>query len=519
MNRKRYLALYIVQLVVLLVVASFQHDPGYMDASYYFGGALRLAQGEGFTEMIVWNFLDDPAGLPHPSHGYWMPLTSIVAALGIKLFFFLPAFEAAQIFLIALAANIAPLTAMIAFQITEQQDQAWVAGAFAILSGYFLPFLTTTDVFAVNMLLGAAFFLLLLKTPRWWPAGLGIVSSLLYLARADGLLWFGIGGLAILLDGLKSREGKMLATRLVQFGAGFALLAAPWMTRNQLVFGTPLAPGGSRALWIVVYDELFFFPARLLTMERWLAAGPAAWWAGWGFALQQNTLSLIAVQGSILLFPLLLIGIWKRRGERFVRLGVLAWFVIFVEMTLVFPYIGARGGFFHSISTLMPFVWALSVIGLAQAGTWAARIPRWTDEGAWRLMRIVSLAGIAVISGLIVARQVVQSPWDEYAVMYRALDQQLVQLGIPDREVVMVNNAPSFYTTTGRPAMNYPGGDVEMLINAAWHYSVRYVVIDENSAESLRPLFAHPLEVEGVELLWEDGQQRLLFLEDVGGND
>jgi hypothetical protein len=58
-----------------------------------------------------------------------------------------------------------------------------------------------------------------------------------------------------------------------------------------------------------------------------------------------------------------------------------------------------------------------------------------------------------------------------------------------------------------------------MLINAAWHYSVRYVVIDENSAESLRPLFAHPLEVEGVELLWEDGQQRLLFLEDVGGND
>ncbi len=41
-----------------------------------------LAQGYGFSEKIIWQYLDDPQGIPTPSHTYWMPLTSILAAAG-----------------------------------------------------------------------------------------------------------------------------------------------------------------------------------------------------------------------------------------------------------------------------------------------------------------------------------------------------------------------------------------------------------------------------------------------------
>ena len=47
-------------------------EPTHMDAYYYLTNGIRLAEGEGFTEEVIWQFLDEPAGLPTPSHSYWM---------------------------------------------------------------------------------------------------------------------------------------------------------------------------------------------------------------------------------------------------------------------------------------------------------------------------------------------------------------------------------------------------------------------------------------------------------------
>jgi hypothetical protein len=55
-------------LIAALFVAAFQSAPGYMDADYYYAGGRTLATGHGFTEMVLWNYLDNPAGLPHPSN-------------------------------------------------------------------------------------------------------------------------------------------------------------------------------------------------------------------------------------------------------------------------------------------------------------------------------------------------------------------------------------------------------------------------------------------------------------------
>jgi hypothetical protein len=79
----QYLTLFILGIVSSLLPLFLETVPGYMDAEYYFAGARRIFEGQGSTEMILWNYLDDPQGLPHPAHTYWMPLTSYVAALGM----------------------------------------------------------------------------------------------------------------------------------------------------------------------------------------------------------------------------------------------------------------------------------------------------------------------------------------------------------------------------------------------------------------------------------------------------
>src|SRR3989338_783123 len=88
--RRDIFFLFAFAIVVNGLAARFVVLPGYMDAYYYFGGALQLARGHGFTEPYLWNYLASnlslltshypppTSHLPFPSHLYWMPLTSIV---------------------------------------------------------------------------------------------------------------------------------------------------------------------------------------------------------------------------------------------------------------------------------------------------------------------------------------------------------------------------------------------------------------------------------------------------------
>jgi hypothetical protein len=69
-------------------------QPTYMDAYYYTTNGRQLSEGAGFEENIIWQFLDEPEGVPTPSHTYWMPLTSIIASIGYRL---AGTFRAAQI--------------------------------------------------------------------------------------------------------------------------------------------------------------------------------------------------------------------------------------------------------------------------------------------------------------------------------------------------------------------------------------------------------------------------------------
>jgi hypothetical protein len=74
MTWRHYLLLFVIGFLVPYGISRFQTMPGYMDADYYFVGGVQLANGKGFSEPYIWNYLDNPSGLPHPSHTYWIHL-------------------------------------------------------------------------------------------------------------------------------------------------------------------------------------------------------------------------------------------------------------------------------------------------------------------------------------------------------------------------------------------------------------------------------------------------------------
>jgi len=534
MNVRLYVLLYLYALLVLLAVSAFQSRPGYMDAEYYYANGLGLAQGQGFSEPFLWNYLDEPQGLPHPAFTYWMPLSSLLAAAGIELSGWIN-FYGAKIGFLLLAACIAPLTARLAFSFSKQRWAAWLAGFLAVFPGFYLAFLGTTDTFGITMLLGLLWLWVAHRTLSddsgersllLNALALGLVSGLMHLTRADGLLWLGMGGIvagmAVLISkpqgqGIQQSSRRIGITLLVflLIGVGYSVTMLPWIWRNLAIFGTPLAPGGGKVLWLTDYDDIYLFPASILAAARWWSTGLGEIIRARLWALGQNFQTALAVQGMVFLMPLSLAGAWQLRNDRRVQLGVLAWGLIFLIFVLVFPYPGARGGFFHSGAALQPLWWALVPSGLAVFIAWGERRRSWRPEQA-RVILGVGLIGLAAVYSVIVTwpkvigEQVVAPAWGQSGASYLRLESHLDSLGVPREAIRMVNNPPGHFAATGRMAIVIPDGDVDMLVSAARRYHAGYLLLDENYPQGLAELFANPSEQTKLEYLGEF-EQTLIF--------
>src|SRR5689334_22204118 len=121
MKKLDYAILLIVQACLIFWVAQHQTIPGNIDADYYYMGGLRLAQGHGFTENYIWNYFNDPKSLPQPSHAYWMPLASILTALGMWLTGH-QTFASGRLVFLLLAILIPPLTVALSYRIIPRHD-------------------------------------------------------------------------------------------------------------------------------------------------------------------------------------------------------------------------------------------------------------------------------------------------------------------------------------------------------------------------------------------------------------
>ena len=525
--------IFFLALIFALGIASTQSTPGYMDADYYYATGLQIAQGDGFTEPFLWNYLENADGLPHPSHAYWMPLASIFTAFGMWLTRDF-SWGAAQLAFILLSVLVPLITAHLAFSLTQKRNLALTSAFLAIFSGYYAPFLTTTDTFSLYMVLGGS-FLLALKIEKVWLKAiiLGFLSALIHLSRADGAIWLIIAAISLFFSSKPSATYHPVKwmgrnTSLLLLFSSYALLIFPWLLRNYAVFGMILAPNGDQMLWLTSYNQIFAYPAGNLSMETWLASG-------WDeiikvrlWALKLNFGTILGVQGGVILLPFIIIGAWSKLARALtlklrakneqgdgkktsimVFTGVFAWITTLIVMTFIFPFAGARGGFFHSGAALQPLWWALAPIGLSRVIAWMVEHREWKEESL-KVFSVMLVAMSLLLTGAIMWMRVSMPTTRDQAQitgvpLYTSIEETLLsQEDVEKRAAVITSNPPGYFLASNRPALALPDGDTQIILEIAERYGAGFLILEEGSVtEGLMPLFEHPEMSENLIFLAE----------------
>lgn len=484
MKKNDFIILSVLQLLIVLFVARYQTIPGNIDADYYFMGGVRLAQGHGFTENFIWNYFNDPVSLPQPSHSYWMPLASILTAIGMWLTGN-QSFAAGRLVFILLAVFIAPLTAALAYRITSRRDLAILSGLLSLFSGFYLPYLPVTENYSIFMVLGALYFL---NMDRNRYLLLGILSGLMSLARSDGMIWLALTFLLIAIrtwrDATPLLSKPKLVSTLISFSlalGGFLLIMLPWYLRNIAVFGSPMSDSSRHAFWLTDYYQTFIYPASRLTFQNWLASGWDAILAVRLSAFQRVLYNIVVVQGVLVLMPFILFGAWQKlRRHSQVQLGLTAWALLILVFTLIFPLAGVRGSYYHAVSALQPLLWALAPIGLDELlqklKTWKVfQLPKLDLILQSTLVLITCLITYSSVNALVFT-----NGWQRGELTYPKVEEFLLQQNIQPSEPVMVINPPGYTMMTARPAVMFPYGGEESILGVAQKFNVRYIVLKED---------------------------------------
>jgi hypothetical protein len=496
MKKFDYAILFIIQFCITLWLAHYQTIPGNIDADYYFMGGVRLAQGHGFTENYIWNYFSDPVSLPQPSHAYWMPLASILTALGMWLTGN-QSFAAGRLAFILFVVLIPPLTASLSYRMTHRRDLAILSGLLALCSGFYLPYLPVTENYSVFMVLGALYFLNLDRNNKYSYLLLGILSGLTSLARSDGILWLFLTFLLIVMDFIRNRNPLHLDSvqrRLskpkrdsasINFFltlSGFLIIMLPWYLRNLKVFGAPMSIAARRALWLTEYYQTFIYPADGLTFANWLASGWSSILAARLSALERVFSNIITVQGAIVLLPFILIGIWKLRDQLRVRLGLLAWGLLILSFTIIFPFASMRGSYIHAVCTIQPLLWVTASVGfdaLIQS-LQKRRMFQW--KGLGFIFQSALVLVMAFVSYSSVNALVLSNGWQRGELIYPTVEAFLTQQNIAPDEPVMVINPPGYTMMTGRAAVMFPSGGEQSVLGVAKQFGARYIVLKADTA-------------------------------------
>lgn len=479
--RRDWALVFILALAARVVFALPQAQPGYMDADYYTVGAQQLALGRGFTEPFVWNYLDDLSGLPRPSHQYWMPLPSILAALSMSVGGI--TFRAAQIPFVFLSALLAVIAYAVAWQTSASRRHAWAAAVLAVFSGFYMAYWSVPETFAPFAVFGS---LSLWASSRAqagrWGFVAGACAGLAHLTRADGVLLL----LPVLFIGIKSWRG------LVWAALGYVVVMSPWLIHNWTTTGRLLSIAGAKSLFLTNYDDLYSL-GKTLNLSTYLSWGLGNILRSKLDALWANLQTLVAVVGMILLAPFAAIGFWQQRRAALYQAVMIYGAGLYLAMSLAFTFPGARGGMFHSGAALLPFVFSAALVGLDAVVGWvAARLPAWDVTKArrgftWELVGLAALVSVALY-GLRVRG------WNQADAVYGSIGARLrvaSQSGQPS-PVVAVNNPPGYVYHTGQSAIAIPNGDVDTLLAAARLYGAAWVVLEANHPAALSGLYNQP---------------------------
>jgi hypothetical protein len=430
---------------------------------------------------------------------------------------------------ILLSACVPLLTAALAFDVSRQTRLAIVSGLLSIFSLYYAPFMPVPDNYALYMLFGGTFFLLAPRQQKWIPIALGALAGLLTLARSDGLLWLGLAGLTVLwknplslrstpVEGWERAGVRVKVSNIILAGLlallGYLLIMGPWHLRNMNLYGSFMTPGGGRLLWLENYNQTFIYPPENLTREGFLEAG-------WNEALKDriaafnsNLSNTFAAQGEIFLLPFIILGLWQLRHDLRTKIAVTGWLILFFVMTVIFPFAGSRGSFFHAGAAFQPYWWVAAPIGLDTLIAWARRRGQFTDENAPHVFQGILVLLAALMTFYLVNFRVIANGWAKDDFIYPSVEKMFLDNGISPNDVVIVRNPPGYFIGSGRSTISLPYGDESTILAVAERYNAHYLVIEKGGTfEAIQDLYDNPQEHRSFVYLGEVDGARLYRIE------
>ncbi len=184
-------------------------------------------------------------------------------------------------------------------------------------------------------------------------------------------------------------------------------------------------------------------------------------------------------------------------------------------MTLAFPFVGWRGGFFHSGAAFQPLFWSVAPVGLELFVGWGVRHRGWSSRQATTVFStatviICSLLTLFVVNNRVVGGDFSRPAWSQSNRSYQAIEAGLLQEGAGKGDIVLVNNAPGYFVATGRKAISIPDGDLESTVQVAEKFGGAYLVLEYNHPTGLNQVYAGSRRLSG-DRISDDNRWRPCF--------
>jgi hypothetical protein len=258
-----------VGLAIRLVFASMVQHPGHGDSAFYYTVAENIVEGRGFQIDYIWNYMNNPEAITHSSHGFWMPLTSLIISLSMFVFgkSLFSALLPSIMFGLALAVPVY-------FMAKVYSDSRSVAIYSSVLV-LFVPYLFAHSLltespiyYTVFVSSGLLFMLKGWTKPKFFLLA-AVCAGLAHLTRQDGILFFlTLQGVIILSElRVKTKCTYILLTLSLYF-----VILLPLIIENFRVFGSAFPPGPSKMMFLTHYEDHYSY-SKELNLQTYLEWG------------------------------------------------------------------------------------------------------------------------------------------------------------------------------------------------------------------------------------------------------
>ena len=473
-------------LVLRVAMVGFVKHPGIADPNEYYNVGRSLAEGHGFQTDYIWQYYNPPDSVVHPID-WWLPLTAVLAAGGMKLFGI--NVQASLLFFVILGSVLPVLSYLAARQLDgSERASLFAAAAAAVLPEFYLNSLRTNTLIPNAVLVCGCFLLWV----HWLRHGAvtallasGVLAGLAYLTRSENLLLLPAFIATLAVYGLSGHPIRRRHWPYIALAPLVALaVASLWLWRNYHVFGWLTPPHQQRIFfWTDIRDQYTY--NRDLTWETLRASQSMTQIVAKRlFEMAASVKVMVTSLDGFL--PVAVIGgmgllLTRRDWNRLLTLAptliLLSGFFFFY--TVMAPFMSQGGSFKKAYLSLVPLLIPVGAYAIEQA------IPD-------RRMQLGTLAIVIVLMGadaVEMMRADIRFTNDYLSDMKKVVTALHT---LPDTNgdgrITLMTQDPFVMSFLGVAAVMIPMESRETVLEVAQRYSVDYLMMPP-ARPSLDPLY------------------------------